>query len=90
VILVAAVGKVHAHNIEASLTEFVDGLDRVRLGANRADDGSPTEVTRGLESSIELGKPVDSAAELKVIEGGGRHLDSTRRLYFLVLVWSGR
>lgn len=85
-ILIAAVGKVHAHNIETRFAELVDGLNRVRLGTDCANDGSTTEVARGLESSIKLGKPVDSAAELKMIKGRGRHPDSTRRFYCVVLV----
>jgi len=90
VVLIAAVGEVHPHNVEASIAKLVDGLYGVCLGADRADDGSPTEVALGLERSVELGEPVDSASELEVVEGGSRHPGgSTRRFYFVVLLWVG-
>jgi len=69
VVFIAAVGKVHAHNVQSSIAELVDGLDRVGLGSDGADDGSPAKVAGGLVSSVELGKPVDSATEVEMIEG---------------------
>jgi len=76
VVLVAAMGEVHANNVQPNITKLVDGLNRVRLGANRADDRRAAEVTGRREGSIELGEPVDSAAELEMVKGCGCHSDT--------------
>lgn len=47
VVLVLAVGEVHANNIEAGGSQLVDGLDRVGLGTDCADDGCSSEVLLG-------------------------------------------
>src|SRR4051794_39929504 len=61
VVLVAAVREVHAHDVEAGGAELVDGLGRVGLGADGADDGRAAVVLLGLEGRVELGQPVDPA-----------------------------
>lgn len=50
-------GKVHADNVETRIPELVDGLNRVGLGADCADDGGAAVVALGSESSVERGKP---------------------------------
>lgn len=72
-ILVAAVGKVHANDVQPGITELVDGLNGVGLGANRANDGRPAEVALGLVGGVELGKPVDPATEVKMVQSGSGH-----------------
>jgi hypothetical protein len=52
-ILVRAVGEVHAHNVETRFSQPVDGLDRVGLGSNGADDGGTTIVALGLVGSVQ-------------------------------------
>jgi hypothetical protein len=79
VVFVAAVGKVHAHHVQTSIAELVDGLDRVCLWADGADDGSPAQVPLGLQGSVELGEPVNSA-QVEVIESSSGHRDSYRSL----------
>jgi hypothetical protein len=51
------VRKVHADNVETGISELVDGLDGVGLGANSADDGGAAVVALGSESGVEGGKP---------------------------------
>ena len=75
VVLIAAVGEVHADDVQADITELVDGLHRVGLGANGADDGSPAEDALGLEGSVEMGQPVDPAAIVEVVESRSGHFD---------------
>lgn len=79
VVLVAAVGEVHADNIETSFTELVDGLDRVCLGSYGADNGGSAVVLLRLERGIERGQPGDSPAALEMVESCG-HCDYERRL----------
>lgn len=74
-VLVAAVGEVHAHHVEASLAELVDGLNRVRLGANGADDGGAAEVAGRLERGIELREPFDLAPQVEVVESCVDHVE---------------
>lgn len=49
--------KVHANNIKTGISELVDGLDRVGLGANGADDGRAAVVALRSESGVEGSKP---------------------------------
>ena len=49
VVFVRAMGEVHADKIETGSSELVDGIDRVRLGADSADDGGPTVILDRLE-----------------------------------------
>ena len=79
VVLVRPVGEVHANDIEAGLAELVDGLDRVRLGANGADDGGPTVVLGGLEFGVELGEPRNLGGAGAEVVKSGRHVESRRR-----------
>lgn len=74
-ILVASMGEVHAHNIQASLAQLVDRLDRVRLGPDGADDRRPAEVPLGLERRIKLGQPCDLAAKVQVVESGRHYVE---------------
>lgn len=73
VVLVGAVGEVHANNVEASSTQPVDGLGGVGLGANGADDGGAAEVPLGGVGGVEGGEPVNLAAQLEVVLGSGSH-----------------
>lgn len=50
-------GEVHADNVKTGISELVDGLNRVGLGANGADDGGAAIVALRSESSVEGGKP---------------------------------
>lgn len=67
-VFVATVREVHPHHVQARLAQLVDGLDRVGLGADGADDGSPAQVALRLVGCVELGEPFDLAAELEVVE----------------------
>lgn len=73
VVLVRAVGEVHADDVETGITQTVDGLDRVGLGANGADNGGTAVVARGSVCGVQRGKPRDLTAELEVFLGGGGH-----------------
>jgi hypothetical protein len=59
VVLVGAVGEVHADNVQTRLAELVDGLNGVGLWANGADDGSTAVVLGWLELGVELGEPLN-------------------------------
>ena len=83
-VFVAAMGEVHPHHVEASITKLVDGLNRVGLGADGADDGSPTQVASGLEFSVERRQPVNPAAQRQVLESRGSHF---RGVWFWKMVW---
>lgn len=72
-VLVGAVGEVHAHDVKTGQAQLVDGLDRVGLGANGADDGGAAQVALGLVGSVERGQPGDLAAQLEVLLGRGGH-----------------
>lgn len=72
-ILVAAVGEVHANNVKTSIAELVDGLDGVGLGADGADDGSAAELASGLELSVELRKPLNLASEAEMVKRSSGH-----------------
>lgn len=50
-------GEVHANNVETGLAEGVDGLNRVGLGADGADDGRAAVVLLGLVGGVEVGEP---------------------------------
>lgn len=65
-------GKVHADNIETGTTEVVDGLDRVCLRTDSADNGGPAHVVLGCIGSIKSGEPLDLVAKVKMVEGVGR------------------
>lgn len=75
VVLVATVGEVHANDVETSIAELVDGLDRVGLGTNGADDGSATELASGLELSVELSEPLNLAAEAEMVKRSSGHCE---------------
>lgn len=85
-VLVAAMGKVHAHNVQASLAELVNGLNRVGLGTDGADDGSPAQVALRLVGRVKLCQPFDLAAERQVVESSGRHCAGGLRVAGLRLV----
>lgn len=74
VVLVGAVRKVHADDIETRQTELVDSLDGVRLGANCADDGSTAVVLGGLKLGIELGEPLDLGRPRREMVHCSRHV----------------
>jgi len=88
VVFVTAVREVHSHNVQAGSAKLVDSLHRVGLGADCADDGGTTEVALGLVGSIELGKPVDSAAQLEMVESSSRHRESESTLVREPVRWS--
>ena len=73
VVFVGTVGKVHADNIKSGGAQLVDGLDRVGLGANGADDGGTAEVLLRAESCVERSEPGNLAAQLEVLFGSGSH-----------------
>lgn len=50
-------GEVHADNVETGIAQLVDGLDRVGLGANGADDGRAAVVVLRAVGGVERGKP---------------------------------
>jgi len=66
-------GEVHANHVETSLSEVVDDLDAVGLGADGADDGSSAIALVGTLSSVEVREPGDAASHGEVLEGCGRH-----------------
>lgn len=68
VVLVGAVGEVHANNIETGLAQRVDLLGRVRLGADCADDGGSSVLLRGVVLGVELAEPFDpGSASVEVV-----------------------
>lgn len=73
VVVVRAVGEVHADNVEADVAQLVDCLDGVGLGADGADDGAAAVVALGLEGRVERREPVDAPAILEVVLGRGGH-----------------
>lgn len=68
-ILIATMREVHSHDVHPSLAELIDGLDRVRLGPDSADDGGSTICLGRSEGGIQVGEPFDSAPHGEVIEG---------------------
>lgn len=66
-------GEVHANNIETGGAELVDGLDRVGLGADRADDGGAAVVALRSVVGIQVGEPGNAAAGIEVLLGVGSH-----------------
>jgi len=52
-------GEVHADNVETGSAELVDGLDRVRLWPDCADDRGPTVVLCWLELCVQGREPLD-------------------------------
>jgi hypothetical protein len=72
VVLVAAVRKVHAHDVEPDLAEGVDLLGGVGLGADRADDGGAAVcLWRGI-LGVQLREPFDPGApRVEVVERVG-------------------
>ena len=75
VILVAAVREVHANDVETIVAELVDGLDRVGLGANGADNRGTAELASRLELSVELGEPLDLASKVEVVKRSSGHCE---------------
>ena len=73
VVLVRSVGKVHADDVKTGITEVVNGLDRVGLGANGANDGGAAVVALRSVGGVEGGKPRDLASEFEVVLSGGGH-----------------
>lgn len=74
VVLVGAVGEVHANDVETGIAETVDGLDRVGLGANGADDGGTAVVVLGAVGRVEGGQPGEAtAADVEMILSSGSH-----------------
>ncbi len=73
VVFIAAMGEVHAHNVQARLAQLVNGLDGVGLGANGADDGGPAQVALRLVGRVKLCQPFDLAPEGEMVESRGRH-----------------
>jgi hypothetical protein len=76
VVVVGAVGEVHADDIETSLAQRVDLLSRVCLGSNGTDDGGPAVFFGWLVLSVELRQPFNSgSSRVEVVEsighGGG-------------------
>jgi hypothetical protein len=72
VVVVRAVGEVHANDIEPSFAESVDLLGGVGLGANGADDGGAAVLLSRLVLGVQLGEPLDArAAGIEVVEGVG-------------------
>lgn len=74
VILVATMGEVHPHHVKAGLTELVDRLNGVGLGANGADNGRPAQVALRRDLGVKRSQPFNLAAEAQVVESG-RHSD---------------
>lgn len=74
VVLVGAMGEVHANDVETGIAETVDGLDRVGLGANGADDGGATVVLLGAVGSVERREPGEAtAADVEMILSSSSH-----------------
>ena len=70
VVFIGSVGKVHADDIEAGFAELVDGLDRICLGTDCADDRGSAVIFCGLEFGIQLGEPTDlRCARCEVLHG---------------------
>jgi hypothetical protein len=67
------VGEVHANDIKTGSAELVDGLNRVGLGANGADDGRAAVVALRGVIGIEVGQPGDAAAGVEVLLCVGSH-----------------
>lgn len=85
VVLVGAVGEVHANDVEAGIAEAVDGLDRVGLGANGADDGGATVVVLGAVGGVEGRQPGEAAAaDVEMILSSSSH-ETNRALTLLTL-----
>lgn len=74
VVLIRAVREVHADDIEAGITEGVDSLNRVGLGANGADDGSTAVVVSGVVGRVEGREPGELAsANVEMVLGSSSH-----------------
>lgn len=74
VVLVGAVGEVHADDVEAGIAETVDGLDRVGLGANGANDGRAAIVVLRAVGGVEGGEPGEAAtADVEMILSSSSH-----------------
>ena len=69
-VLVRAMGEVHADDIETCHAQFVDGLDGVCLGTNCADDGCSAVVLGWLVFGIKLAQPLDLGAGGEMVCGG--------------------
>lgn len=67
--------EVHADDVQARLAEAVDGLDRVGLGSDGADDGGAAEVPLRLDGGVEVGEPGDGAANFEMILRRGHCVD---------------
>lgn len=68
-------GEVHAHDVQTGLAQSVDGLNRVGLGTDGADDGRAAVVLLGLVGSVEAGEPGDLSAYIKVVLSSSSHCE---------------
>lgn len=75
VVLVGTMGEVHAHDVETSLSELVNCLDRVRLWTNCADDRGTSVVLCWLELSVQSTEPFDFGPGGQVLESGSHCLE---------------
>ena len=72
VVLVRAVGEVHADNIETSPAQRVDLLCRVGLGADGTDDGGAAVFLGRVVLSVELAEPFNPGpASVEVVQSAG-------------------
>lgn len=72
VVLVGAVGEVHAHDIETSLAEGIDLIGGVGLGTDCADDGCAAVLLGRRILSVQLREPFDpGTAGVEVVERVG-------------------
>ena len=62
-------GEVHTNDIETGGSQLVDGLNRVGLGTNSADDGGTTVIVLGGVCGIEGGEPFYLTTQVEVVEG---------------------
>lgn len=69
--------EVHADNVQTGGSQLVDGLDRVRLGADGADDRGSTQVPLGVVFRVEGGQPLKLTTGRHVVEGICSHGSGT-------------
>lgn len=74
-VLVRAVGEVHANDIETCLAEGIDLLSGVGLGSNCADNGGAAVLFLGVVLGVELREPLDTrATSVQVVESVGHYV----------------
>ena len=78
-VLVRAVRKVHADDIETCHAQFVDGLDGVGLGTDCADDGCSAVVLCWLVFGIELAQPLNLGTSGEMVCGGSHDRQGFRK-----------